>query len=89
MARFSQCYSRYLFGYRRKIALTLCIETGVQNAGTALMVTGVILHNPEMSMSALLYGILMQLPALLLILYRNLNHRAISPLSPSKRHVLS
>lgn len=62
---------RYLFNLEVKTGLTLAIETGIQNAGTALMVTGAILQSPEMSMSALLYGILMQIPAMLLIIYRN------------------
>jgi len=62
---------RYLFNLEVKIGLTLAIETGIQNAGTALMVTGAILQSPEMSMSALLYGILMQIPAMLLIIFRN------------------
>lgn len=62
---------RYLFNLDGKTGLTLAIETGIQNAGTALMVTGAILQDPEMSMSVLLYGILMQFPALLLIIYRN------------------
>lgn len=63
--------SRYLFNLDVKTGLTLAIETGIQNAGTALMVTGAIIQNQEMSMAVLLYGILMQIPALLLIVYRN------------------
>lgn len=51
--------------------LTLAIEVGVQNAGTALLVTGALLQNPVMSISALTYGVVMQLPALSLVLYRN------------------
>ena len=50
---------------------TLAIEVGIQNAGTALLVTGTVLNNAEMSAAALLYGILMQLPALLLVLWCN------------------
>ena len=52
--------------------LTLAVEVGIQNAGTALMVTAGILHNAEMSAAVLIYGVLMQLPAFLLILVRNL-----------------
>lgn len=51
--------------------ITLCIEVGIQNAGTALLVTGGLLHSAEMSASALIYGVLMQLPALLLVGWRN------------------
>ena len=50
--------------------LTLAIETGIQNAGLALIITGTVLHNTEMSGVVLLYGVLMQIPALLLIAYR-------------------
>lgn len=52
-------------------SLTLAIETGIQNAGLALVVTGTVLHNTEMSGVVLLYGVLMQIPALVLIAYRH------------------
>ncbi|MBY4677802.1 bile acid:sodium symporter family protein [Marinobacterium arenosum] len=52
-------------------ATCIAIEVGIQNAGTALLVTGGILQNPTMSASALIYGVLMNLPALALILYCN------------------
>lgn len=51
--------------------LTLAIETGVQNAGTALLVTAGVLQNPQMSASALCYGVVMNLPVLVLIGYCN------------------
>ena len=51
--------------------VTLSIEVGIQNAGTALMVTGGLLQSAEMSASALIYGVLMQLPAVLLVAWRN------------------
>ncbi|MES9903647.1 MAG: bile acid:sodium symporter family protein [Sedimenticola sp.] len=57
-------------------ALTIGIEVGIQNAGTALLVTGTVLQNPAMSASALIYGILMQIPALLLIAWRTSGSRA-------------
>ncbi|RTE67634.1 bile acid:sodium symporter family protein [Amphritea opalescens] len=63
--------ARYLLGLSTATALTLSIETGIQNAGTALMVTGALLQQPEMSLAVLLYGILMQIPALLLVVWRN------------------
>ncbi|MGB0467690.1 MAG: bile acid:sodium symporter family protein [Pontibacterium sp.] len=65
------------FGLARKLrldktqSLTLAIEVGIQNAGTALLVTGMVLQNAEMSATALTYGILMNLPAFALIFYRN------------------
>ncbi len=64
-------FARYLLRLDTATALTLSIETGVQNAGTALMVTGALLQQPEMSLAVLLYGILMQIPALLLVVWRN------------------
>ncbi|WP_420597700.1 bile acid:sodium symporter family protein [Neptuniibacter sp.] len=51
--------------------LTLSIEVGIQNAAIALLITGGILQNPEMSASALIYGVLMNIPAFALIAYRN------------------
>ncbi|WP_417580079.1 bile acid:sodium symporter family protein [Nitrincola sp.] len=51
--------------------ITLLVEVGLQNAGTALLVTSTLLQSPEMSASALVYGVLMQLPAMLLIVWRN------------------
>lgn len=56
-------------------SLTLAIETGIQNAGLALVITGTVLHNSEMSGVVLLYGVLMQFPALLLIIYRHWSWR--------------
>ena len=56
-------------------AMTIAIEVGIQNAGTALLVTAGVLQNPQMSAAALSYGILMNIPALVLILYRNLPQR--------------
>ncbi|MDO6563503.1 bile acid:sodium symporter family protein [Amphritea sp. 1_MG-2023] len=63
--------ARYVLRLEPKIALTLSIETGIQNAGTALMVTGALLQQSEMSLAVLLYGILMQIPALVMVLWRN------------------
>lgn len=60
-----------LLRYRLETALTMAIETGIQNAGTALLVTGAILQQPQMSMTVLIYGILMQIPAVALIIWRN------------------
>lgn len=60
-----------LFNLPTQQSLTLAIETGIQNAGLALMITGVVLHNTEMSGVVLLYGVLMQIPAVLLIIRRH------------------
>ncbi|BBB26457.1 bile acid:sodium symporter family protein [Amphritea japonica] len=66
--------SRYLLRQSTETSLTLGIETGIQNAGTGLLVTGALLQQPEMSLAVLLYGILMQLPIVALILWRNSAH---------------
>ncbi len=65
------------YGFARKARLgteqsiTLGVEVGIQNAGTALLVTGTVLQNAEMSAAALTYGILMNIPAFMLIFWRN------------------
>ncbi|GAA0683744.1 bile acid:sodium symporter family protein [Marinobacterium maritimum] len=51
--------------------ITLAIEVGIQNAGTALLVTGGLLQSAEMSASALIYGVVMQVPALMILGWRN------------------
>lgn len=45
--------------------LTIGIEVGVQNGGTALLVTGAILSNSVMSVPPVIYGILMWGPSML------------------------
>ncbi|TVV45431.1 bile acid:sodium symporter family protein [Thalassolituus sp. C2-1] len=47
--------------------LTLMIEVGIQNAGTAMLISATILQRPDLALVALFYGILMNIPALLLI----------------------
>jgi len=46
---------------------TLAIEVGVQNAGTAIFVAVVQLQRPELALTPLLYGLLMNLPAFAMI----------------------
>ncbi|MEW8509173.1 MAG: bile acid:sodium symporter family protein [Candidatus Thiodiazotropha sp.] len=43
-------------------ARTVAIETGIQNGGTAILVTGTILNNPTMTIAPVMYGILMLIP---------------------------
>ncbi|MBP0048965.1 bile acid:sodium symporter family protein [Marinobacterium sp. AK62] len=59
--------------------ITIGLETGVQNAGTALMVTSGLLDNPEMSAIVLMYGVLMQVPALGIVLWRNPEWLGLAP----------
>ncbi|GAA5314904.1 MAG: bile acid:sodium symporter family protein [Candidatus Pelagadaptatus aseana] len=49
---------------------TLAIEVGIQNAGTAMMVAATLMQQPALAMIALLYGIVMNLPAALIIFWR-------------------
>lgn len=60
------------FGLSVRKGLTLAIETGLQNAGLALVVTQTILGNDQMSAVVILYGVLMQVPAMVLVIARNL-----------------
>lgn len=41
---------------------TIAIETSIQNGGTAILVTGTILQNAEMTIAPVMYGILMLVP---------------------------
>lgn len=70
-------------GLSQERGITLSLETGIQNAGTALMVTGGLLHNPEMSAVVLIYGVLMQVPALLLVAWRNRDLLGVGVVEPS------
>ena len=56
--------------------LTLMIEVGIQNAGTAMLISATILQRPDLALVALFYGILMNIPALLLIGLRVLRQPA-------------
>ncbi len=60
-----------LTGQDRSRQCALGIEIGIQNAGTAILVSGSLLHNAEMALTALTYGVLMNLPAFLLLAVRN------------------
>jgi BASS family bile acid:Na+ symporter len=48
-------------------ARTIAIETSIQNGGTAMLVTGTILHSPAMTTAPVMYGILMLLPMFIYI----------------------
>ncbi|ENQ4672578.1 MULTISPECIES: bile acid:sodium symporter family protein [Vibrio] len=50
-----------------KLTKTFAIEVGIQNAGTAIFVAIVQLQQPELALTPLLYGVLMNLPAVMLI----------------------
>ncbi|WP_036217330.1 bile acid:sodium symporter family protein [Marinospirillum minutulum] len=52
-----------LLGLSERQSRTLSFETGVQNAGMAMMIAFSFLQAPELGMLALIYGILMNIPA--------------------------
>lgn len=52
-----------------KLTKTFAIEVGIQNAGTAIFVAIVQLQQPELALTPLLYGVLMNLPAVILIVW--------------------
>ncbi|WP_028866217.1 bile acid:sodium symporter family protein [Psychromonas aquimarina] len=65
-----------LLGGDKRLIKTLSIEVGIQNAGTAIFAAVVLLQKPELALTPLLYGILMNIPAMLLI-YRNKRRTAL------------
>ncbi|MDJ0778884.1 MAG: bile acid:sodium symporter family protein [Gammaproteobacteria bacterium] len=52
-----------LGGLPQRQVKTISIEVGMQHAGMALVVTQGVLHNPDMSIIPLTYGLLMLIPA--------------------------
>ena len=65
------------FKFNAEQSITLSVEVGIQNAATALLITGGILQSSEMSASALIYGVLMNIPAFMLIAYRNRSQKSL------------
>lgn len=49
-------------GQSDRDARTIAIETGIQNGGTAMLVTGTILNSPAMTIAPAMYGILVLIP---------------------------
>lgn len=62
----------------QRLTRTLAIEVGVQNAGTAIFVAVVQLQQPELALTPLLYGVLMNIPVLIMIYW----HQRDSKVSP-------
>ncbi len=58
-----------LGGLPQRQVKTVSIEVGMQHGGMALVVTQGVLHNPEMSIIPLTYGLLMLIPVLMLVLF--------------------
>lgn len=55
------------FGQDTVLTKTLAVEVGIQNAGTAIFVAVVQLQQPELALTPLLYGILMNIPVVVMI----------------------
>ena len=51
-------------------SVTITVEVGIQNAGTAMMVAATLMQQPHLAMLPLAYGIIMNIPAFGLIGYR-------------------
>lgn len=50
---------------------TIAIEVGIQNAGTAMLIAFTVLQQPALAMTPLLYGLLMNIPALAFVVWAN------------------
>ncbi|MES9842519.1 MAG: bile acid:sodium symporter family protein [Candidatus Thiodiazotropha endolucinida] len=72
------------YGFARMMRLietdarTVAIETGIQNGGTAILVTGTILNNPTMTIAPVMYGILMLIPTFIYIAWLNRRQTAMA-----------
>ncbi len=57
-----------LCGMNKADQKTLAIEIGVQNAGTGIFVAASLLHDPQLALIPLTYGLVMNIPVFLLML---------------------
>ena len=55
-------------GVDKRTQTTLMIESGIQNAGTGMFIAAVLLQNPTLALIPLIYGLLMNLPAVVMIM---------------------
>lgn len=72
-----------LLGLSQAQSRTLSFETGVQNAGMAIMIAFSFLQAPELGMVALLYGILMNIPAFITLWVFKRGQRSLKNKQPS------
>lgn len=63
---FAYSIAKFL-GFSYKVQKTLAIEVGFQNAGTGMYIAAVLLGRPDWALVPLMYGLVMNLPALVLI----------------------
>lgn len=62
-------------GFKYKIQKTLVIEVGFQNAGTGMFIAAVLLDSPTLALVPLMYGLVMNLPALIMIVINRQQNR--------------
>lgn len=56
-----------LLGFDLRTQKTLSIEVGIQNAGTGIFIAAVLMNQPELALIPLTYGLVMNIPAFVLI----------------------
>lgn len=56
-----------LLGFDLRTKKTLSIEVGIQNAGTGIFIAAVLMNQPELALIPLTYGLVMNIPAFVLI----------------------
>lgn len=81
-------------GLSHREARTMAVETGIQNAGVAMLIAVTILNNPVLAIVPMTYGILMNIPAFSLVAWMNRrgatgrgvtdSDRVDNPLTPNK-----
>lgn len=54
--------------FSRKVKKTLAIEVGIQNAGTGIFIAAVLLNDSSLALIPLMYGLVMNIPAIVLIM---------------------
>lgn len=54
-------------GFDARTGKTLAVEVGIQNAGTGIFIAAVLLQSPELALIPLTYGLVMNIPAFVLI----------------------
>jgi len=70
----------HILKFEKEVTRTLAIETGVQNAGIAMLVALSILQQPQLASVPLIYGLLMNLPVFTFIFYcRNKKGAKLAP----------
>jgi BASS family bile acid:Na+ symporter len=65
-----------VMGFSYKVKKTLAIEVGFQNAGTGMFIAAVLLDRPTLALVPLMYGLVMNLPAFMLIIINSSCDRA-------------